>query len=238
MRRIGVIWVLLATLLGGCSFLDTVAGIEKERGAVVMLLSPVRLAGGTGFALRTEDGHDFTVTNDHVCALADSDGTMYALDEDGDLHHVSVLYRSGTTDLCFMTPIDGLNSFKEAPSFNFEAPIKALGHPRLKRLTETSGRPIRRRSLELAVGLVEDRATCAGAKNTVVDLGFFGLLCLAKIDAIETDAFIEPGSSGSPALNSAGEVVGVFFAAGDARSFFVPLEDLHRELINASKATR
>ena len=70
-------WLIILLLFAGCTF------GKAPQGDVVMLLSPKSPSGGTGFELRTADGHEFTVTNDHVCELA-QEGVLYATSEEGD----------------------------------------------------------------------------------------------------------------------------------------------------------
>ena len=228
MRR----FVFLAfMLLGGCTMLRDIAFLEVPRGEVFMLLSPKGIGGGTGFQLRTTDGYEFLVTNDHVCGLAATSGEIYVINEAGDASWTTIRYRSPNTDLCFLDPIDGAKTFQMAPSFEVQGAVRALGHPRLRRLTETAGKGLKRDLAE--IGGPPDY--CPAPKGHI-EAGFFSDFCVMRIAAIQTSTPLEPGSSGSPALDASNQVVGVFFAVDrDGHSFMVPLEDLRAELAEAVK---
>jgi len=82
--------------------------------------------------------------------------------------------------------------------------ITVVGYPQGGQLTVTSGRVIARTTDPLHVNLGE---------------------------VLVTDALIEPGSSGSPALDRRGRVVGVVYAmSAAAQSFIVPVSTLHELL--------
>jgi len=79
--------------------------------------------------------------------------------------------------------------------------ITIVGYPQGGRLTVTSGRVIARTTDPLNLHLGE---------------------------VLVTDALVEPGNSGSPALDRAGRVVGVVYAMNAAdQSFIVPISTLH-----------
>lgn len=201
----------------------------STQGPILMLLSFNGPGGGTGFQVRTDDGHEFLVTNDHVCAAADPQGRLYAITEQGDLQVVSTLYRSPTSDLCMMTPIEGLESLKLAKELKLDSWVRAKGHPHLRRLTETLGKALKRETIDVGLGPILFQP-CDQPKHRVID-GFF---CIEHVNAVQSDTHIEPGSSGSPALNEDGDVMGVFFAGGRGYSYFIPVEDLRKDLTNAS----
>ncbi|NLF05166.1 MAG: trypsin-like peptidase domain-containing protein [Actinomycetales bacterium] len=82
--------------------------------------------------------------------------------------------------------------------------ITVVGYPQGGRLTVTSGRVIARTTDPLNLHLGE---------------------------VLVTDALVEPGSSGSPALDRRGRVVGVVYAMNEAeQSFIVPVSTLHELL--------
>jgi len=55
-------------------------------------------------------------------------------------------------------------------------------------------------------------------------------------DVYYTSAQVEPGSSGSAALNEAGEIIGVIYAKSGSGSLFVPVSTLH-EMLDEDSAT-
>ncbi|NUP74747.1 MAG: trypsin-like peptidase domain-containing protein, partial [Sinomonas sp.] len=57
----------------------------------------------------------------------------------------------------------------------------------------------------------------------------------STLPMIYSNAPIEPGSSGSPVVDSAGQLVGVAYAGGGGQSIFVPVETLAQVLKEPSK---
>lgn len=199
--------------------------------SVVLLLSPVYPSGGTGFQVRTADGFEYLVTNAHVCELADSDKRLYAVTAAGDTHIVSIQYISKVTDLCFLNPLPDLRPLLLAPRMPVEGFVRATGHPRLRRLTDSTGEALQRILVTIAVGPVTPEHPCADSKNHIESDPHLGQVCTVRTKAVQTTVPLEPGSSGSPATNRQGQVIGVFFATGPSQdSYFIPLEDLVSEL--------
>lgn len=203
-------------------------------GDVVTILSPTQLNGGTGFQFRTESGFEYLVTNDHICEHADHKGQMYALAPDGGVHATKIIYRSPNTDICLMEAVEGLKPFYLASGLTLGEEVRAVGHPGLRALIETSGTALKRDIIDVAVGPVDAEHLCNLPKNKIGDSFWFGPTCYQHLSSVASDVHIEGGSSGSPALDSSGRVVGVFYAMDRQYSYFIPIEDLKGALDSAA----
>lgn len=140
-----------------------------------------RRASGSGFLIR-EDG--FLVTNAHV--IADATRIQVRL-QDGRRFDAKLVGKDSRVDLA-LVKIDGVQGL----------PVLALGDSNRLRVGEfvlALGHPF---GLEqtVSLGIVSRK----GAPLRIAAPGF---------DFIQTDASVNPGNSGGPLVNMAGEVVGV-----------------------------
>ncbi|WP_402468052.1 S1C family serine protease [Isoptericola aurantiacus] len=147
-------------------------------------------------------GSHTLVTNRHV--VVDSQSLQVSTYDGRDLD-VSAAGTAALADLALVRTEDELPSY---PALAEEDPqrgddVTVVGYPEGGELTATAG---------TVIGTTTDPLN--------ENLG----------EVLVTDAAVEPGSSGSAALNDAGEVIGVVYAkTGDGRSLLVPrstLEDL------------
>jgi S1-C subfamily serine protease len=232
--------VVRSSVLGFACICFYVAGtMQKPRpapapfnpGTAVMRLLGAQ-GGGTGFQVQVGNKH-YVVTNDHVCGLADKDNLIMAVPTYGRVTILRILSRSQTTDLCLLTPVSGLPGLKlGTKDGSYMESVAVYGHPHLDKLTRSVGKVGRQFPidiLEYVIDSPETLASCTGKKHTIQDI-YFGLMqgCMVRVPSQETSVPIAPGNSGSPALNKAGRVIGVVFAAssGGIPSYIIPFHDL------------
>ena len=165
---------------------------------------------GSGFIL-TADG--LVVTNEHVVAGA---GTVGVWLTSGRRYDGDVLERDAASDLALVR-IDSGDSFDSIPVGNPDAvrmgdEVLALGFPIADRIGN---------SMTVTRGIVSSIRTAQG------------------VDLLQTDAALNPGNSGGPLVNDAGEVIGVNTSriedTGDGRpvsniGFAVSVIELERRL--------
>lgn len=178
------------------SFENTVTNIvEQSKPAVVSLaIRKVELkdstptetsGGGTGFFIRN-DG--YILTNEHV--VRGSKQITVSLN-DGSTHEARLVGGDQNTDIAVIK----IDREKEFPALKLADPTKvrvgqfaiAIGHPIGYRYTVTAG-------------IVGGKNRCFHEKNNLYQY---------HRNYIQTDAWINPGSSGGPLLNIQGEVIGV-----------------------------
>lgn len=156
-----------------------------------------RRAMGSGFIINSEG---FIVTNHHVIARGEGIEVRLA---DGRRFRARVVGKDPRTDLALLK-IDEAKELSVAPLGNSDALhvgelVVALGHP--FGLDKT-----------VSLGIVSRK----GPHTRGMGLGF---------DFIQTDAAVNPGNSGGPLVNMAGEVVGVNSMAsqGGSIGFAIPI---------------
>ncbi|ACZ30344.1 peptidase S1 and S6 chymotrypsin/Hap [Xylanimonas cellulosilytica DSM 15894] len=150
------------------------------------------------------------ITNRHVVADA---ATLQVSTYDGRDVEVATASTAGLADLAVVRTEDALPS---APELGEEDPVlgervTVVGYPEGGALTITQGTVIGTRSDPLNENLGE---------------------------VLVTDARVEPGSSGSAALDDSGRVVGVVYAkTDDGRSLLVPVSTLRAMLADTAQFT-
>ncbi len=211
--------------------------VEYAEDRIVVLNGPSRPnSGGTGFELQGPSGRTYTVTNRHVCGLAEN-GIMSAQSKYTQRTTLlRILEISKDHDLCILEGIPNVTGYKVAatPAHNYEA-VYAIGHPHLAPNTYSSGLVRERTPIELLAD-IKDMKDCVGKlKIREVPVFIFVIqVCIEEVDSISTSMVIYPGNSGSPVFNDDNYVVGVVFAGSneDHYGFYVPYEYLTQLLAN------
>lgn len=185
-------------------------------------------SGGTGFIVVGPSGKTYTLTNKHVCGLAEN-GIMSAQTK----YHAKtlllhVLEIDTKHDLCLLEPIPGVSGYKisDAPALMYDS-LYSIGHPHLEPNTFTFGLMREQTRIELQVD-VKKKEECVGPFRQWVEVNMFFFIdhiCVESTDSISTSLTIYPGNSGSPVFNSQHYVVGVVFAGSnrDHYGYYVPL---------------
>lgn len=173
--------------------------MHQPEKSVVMLVTSDGRSGGTGFEVLSPSGHKYIVTNEHMCAVGATNAIV-----NGRTIPLRVIEQQPTPDLCLLEPIAGLPPLRLAgQDLRPGDLIDIYGYGMLLPLTHTSG-------------------VYVGDSGPMIT-AYFGF-----VSGYAT-AQILPGNSGSPVLNSNGDVVGIVFASGEAigyRTLFVVLKDL------------
>lgn len=173
-----------------------------EKAMQVLMLKGVG-GGGTGFELRTPSGNVVTVTNKHICALAENGYiAAYSPISPGRGIPLRVKGVSDSTDLCALEAVPGATGLSLAERLNALRKAFILGHPWLNPLTFSEGYMVVREAQQMSETLT--------------------------IDGIETTIPAYPGNSGSPVFDSSGDVIGVVFATDQRTHWgvFIPLDVL------------
>lgn len=185
--------------------------------------------GGTGFLVKGEKtGKTYIVTNHHVCDGYEKDGgNVYLTKDNKNFIESKVIYVSKQSDLCLVKAPKGHEGLTLGDSPAIGSRIYTVGHPALKPLTITHGEINGSRDVTIEKYVTKDEAEtqCSLPKHKVIKqtIKYFDeekkpyeettYMCLTTTkNAYVTNATVYGGSSGSPVVNSAGEVVGVVFA--------------------------
>lgn len=226
-------FILFGVLLGGGALLGTGIGaginLLSEKNpivsrSIVKVLNAAGTGGGTGWITTTKRGNLVIVTNDHVCEVA-TNGVARIENYAGRTTFSKILERDFDHDLCTLEATEGptLTVADNTPS-RYDS-ISTFGHPLLEPAQPATGLFLG----SIVTSYLYEKGSL-GCKNGTAEINvqtFFGVISACeKTEATNLSNIpTYPGNSGSPVLNTSGEVVGVINSA-DSRTnhgAFVPL---------------
>lgn len=166
------------------------------------------LANGSGFLLKAPSGKTYLVTNFHVCLKGSWLNKLTGSLETGEVVQGVIIKRGIKPDLCAAK----VSARTPAPLTigSSLVPLQQIytrGYP-YGVLSQSAGTFIGRMKWEYMFGL-DQIGECADKKDKVY--GGDGILEGCQVEFIDnvTTLYSRPGSSGSPVVNSDGELVGV-----------------------------
>jgi hypothetical protein len=133
-------------------------------------------------------------------------------------------------DLCLLFSVPGPSLNLSQSELEEFQDLYVVGHPRLNPRTPTEGSYV---GEEIAI--LPDRPDLTGncPANTKELTILFTKVCLRKMQLAKATFTIYPGNSGSPVVNSAGELVGIVNSANrDNQGGFIPLRYVKEFLDN------
>ena len=153
---------------------------------------------GSGVIL-SSDG--YLLTNNHVVAAATSGGTVRATFNDGTSAPARIVGTDATSDLA-VVKVDktGLRAAKLGRSSTLKVgdPVLAIGSPLGLSGTVTSG-----------IVSALNRPVTTGGSGGAGGPGAGSSSDTTVLDAIQTDAAVNPGNSGGPLVDMSGQVIGI-----------------------------
>jgi S1-C subfamily serine protease len=188
--------------------------------------STVHIAIGTGFILEAPSGKRYLISNEHVCMHGNWKGYLEANYEGGRLVVGKMVKRNLVYDLCASSVTGDYAGLKVSPSIRRNEQVYTRGYP-YGVLSETTGRFVGETTWTSDFA-IEDIGECpAGTRRHRDGHGNIDA-CLVTFHSNVTDMYARPGSSGSPVVNSQGELVGVMSSWDSDRDAggMVRLEDI------------
>lgn len=197
---------------------------------------------GTGFAIKADSGTTYVITNDHVCEASSDGQHMILISKDGNSVRRRIIEKSGYSDLCIIEAPPGVEGLEMGSKPSIGQIIASVGHPNGYDLTLSRGEIIMQDTVAIPKGPISQilpdgseklappefggilEQNCNLPKNEIVVQEMNIMIMVIKIKqcvnvtykAYITNMLIQPGSSGSPAVNFWGNVVGVVFATDSA----------------------
>ena len=171
----------------------------------------------TGFEVKAPSGKVYTLTNAHVCGLADKNGILLVQEKRYSDRlipkHVIEVYEDN--DLCLVEGLQGYEGLTLADSSAVGDLVWAVGYPLGQGMNISSGRIKGYNPVEIA-DMDIPAAECTGKKMHMETFNMFFYtidVCIVERDSVSTDVPTFPGNSGSPMVNVFGNVEGVIFAS-------------------------
>lgn len=169
--------------------------------------SAVHIAIGTGFIVQASSGKRYLMTNEHVCLHGNWRGYLEANYEGGRLVVGKMVKHNIVSDLCASAVTNDYVGLKIAPALQRNEQVYTRGYP-YSVLSETTGRFLGEITWQSDFA-IEDIGECpTGARKHRNGHGNIDA-CVVTFHSNVTNMYARPGSSGSPVVNSQGELIGV-----------------------------
>lgn len=213
----------------------------KARTQVFRLLNPANhKSGGTGFTIKAPSGKLYTLTNEHVCsmtplpyvdAMSPSDSQRFI--------RLRKIEKAANTDLCVLDAMPDASPVNLAGSFKLGEEVFLIGYPFLEPLTLTHGQTNTLENIDVALDVNLEESICTERGGRVVpSTDLFSLLngistyCVKTVLSVRTTLQTYPGNSGSPVLDTWGNLIGVLFAGNNYTNwgYMVPLSEIKKFL--------
>jgi S1-C subfamily serine protease len=182
------------------------------------------ISGGTGFHVIAPSGKTYIMTNKHVCGVRTEINFVWVSFPDKKRFvKRRIIDVSEKHDLCLIEALHNKEGIQIADSFTLGQRVRAIGHPGLRSLRASLGRYLAKVDIDIIVGMMVSQEDCDAVGGHL--RGLFSV-CVKSYEAVETNIVIFPGSSGSPAVNFTGDLVGVVFAGHRKTNYgyLVPLK--------------
>lgn len=198
---------------------------------VVKITNDTATHGGTGFFVKAPSGKTYILTNAHVCGVK-KDGIVFVQESDDSerLVPAQVIEESPITDLCLVQTNSPQTGLDVSDVEKLHEIVYAIGHPELMPVTLSQGELIAEQELIVLDHIGNDN--CDKPKNKIVL--FMGVIpvCAVQIKAYLSNVPTLPGNSGSPVVDSFGNLVAVVFAGSEDSKWgsMITLTDIHNFL--------
>ena len=184
----------------------------------------------TGIQVEAPSGRVYTMTAAHCKAILADDMSVSSTDEAGDTKTIFMVDVDYDSDLMLMTSTSN-KSIKVAKKTHRHQKIHTLTHGHMHETYRTDGELLEEDAAKVLVGPVEsaeDMLACLAKPSNEVIVTPMGPLCVHNIPEMMTTAIVYPGSSGGPALNDKGELIGIVSVTegGTIYSGIVPLREI------------
>jgi len=195
----------------------------------VMIVRSDKRSGGSGVILSSSPTRSVILTNSHVCGVIENGGLVI---REGKEHAVVTFRHSDRHDLCLLTVAAdfGVNTEIASQASSPGDTSTVIGHPRLMPTVITKGHFSGREIIEIMTYVREctEQDIEDDEDNALICFFVGGIPIITRFEAQITTSLIQPGSSGSPVLNSDGEVSGLVFAGSGqiGYGFIVPFESV------------
>jgi len=198
----------------------------------------VKLLGGghqcSGEQVRGPSGVSYILTAAHCAKLADAQGNIEVIKEDGDKISRKIITEDPSSDLLLLEGLPGVAGLDIATSLKPHERVRTYTHGHGMDTYRTDGMIIQNIRIQAGVSEIttdQEELACNNLpKYKVVELDNtpFGPLkaCILDVEETLTTAMIQPGSSGGMVVNESGELVGVVSVGDGAYGGLVELKDI------------
>jgi S1-C subfamily serine protease len=232
---IAILLASLSLVVSSALYLDKRPELSRSkelyvRDHVVQLTSP--RGSCSGVQVRVPSGRDYILTASH-CKTLIQDGSIYAAFDGERPIPRRVVEDSRESDLMLLEALPGRTGLVVASGLSRLERITALTHALGLPTRLDEGEFLLDVEIQIPVGPIETEdqmtACVAQPKYKALDT-WMGGLCVMQVTETISSIHIEPGSSGGPAVNTSGELVGIASAGNQSMSAWVTLKDVKQFL--------
>lgn len=220
---------IFATGLTLCMFFSGPSD-QYLRNRVVKLTSSRGACSGE--QVRAPSGVDYVLTAAHCLVLAE-EGQIAVHTEDGKTLQRKIIAEDPNSDLLLLEGVPNLKGLDIAPyTLRFDH-YRAFTHGKSLDTYKTEGAFIQRSQVTIPLfieNMFETRRCDMPKYKEIQDIE--GVICVIDVIESTTSVSIVPGSSGGPAVDDSGRLVGVASATDGMFGYFVTLPDIKQFLHN------
>ena len=187
----------------------------------------------SGEQVQAPSGESYILTAAHCRPLADKDGVVDVIKEDGTHIPRKVVLEDKASDLLLLEGLPGIRGLEIAKHVYPHQHVRTYTHGRAYNTYKTEGVIIQDQQVDILIRPIqslEDQQMCESMpKYKVKDVdSFFGPVkgCFMEVSETLTTAFITHGSSGGMVVDDDGRLVGVVSAGDDLYGCLVQLDDI------------
>lgn len=166
--------------------------------------------GCTGIQVLAPSGKTYTLTARHCRDMVNEQGEVTAINEQGLKAQIKLVAIDANADLMLLTSMNNKH-IEIADKTYLHQKIHTLTHGALHPTYRTDGEIMEVQEVMAINGVIEDAASmdkCIKSGNHILP-SVMGLLCTTQLLLQMSTAYVVGGSSGGPALNEAGQLVGI-----------------------------